>query len=44
MVCDGTLFAFGVMKTYLQDHFQCSDMLILMVGSVPCGVYLLVGK
>jgi len=43
MVCDGTLFAFGVMKSYLQDHFQCSDMLILMVGSVPCGVYLLVG-
>lgn len=44
MVCDGTLFAFGVMKIYLQRHFKCSDMEILMVGSVPCGVYLLVGK
>lgn len=43
LVCDGTLFAFGIMKTYLQDHFKCSDMVILMVGSVPCGVYLLVG-
>jgi len=32
------------MKIHLQNHFQCSDMLILMVGSVPCGVYLLVGK
>ena len=43
MACDGTLFAFGTMKLHLQKHFQCSDMLILMVGSVPCGVYLLVG-
>lgn len=43
LVCDGTLFAFGAMKMYLQESFQCSDMLILMVGSVPCGVYLLVG-
>lgn len=43
LVCDGTLFAFGTMKIHLQNHFQCSDMLILMVGSVPCGVYLLVG-
>ncbi|CAF4711404.1 unnamed protein product [Rotaria sp. Silwood1] len=43
LVCDGTLFAFGTMKNHLQKHFQCSDMLILMVGSVPCGVYLLVG-
>ncbi|CAF1350946.1 unnamed protein product [Rotaria sordida] len=43
LVCDGTLFAFGTMKLHLQKHFQCSDMLILMVGSVPCGVYLLVG-
>jgi len=31
------------MKTYLQAHFECSDTAILMVGSVPCGVYLLVG-
>jgi hypothetical protein len=31
------------MKRHLQNHFECSDMLILMVGSVPCGVYLLVG-
>lgn len=44
LVCDGTLFAFGTMKIYLQEHFKCSDMLILMVGSVPCGVYLLVGQ
>ena len=44
LVCDGTLFAFGTMKIYLQQYFQCSDMLILMVGSVPCGVYLLVGR
>ncbi|CAF2558554.1 unnamed protein product [Rotaria sp. Silwood2] len=43
LVCDGTLFAFGTMKFHLQKHFECSDMLILMVGSVPCGVYLLVG-
>ncbi|CAF0784825.1 unnamed protein product [Rotaria sp. Silwood1] len=43
LVCDGTLFAFGTMKVHLQKHFECSDMLILMVGSVPCGVYLLVG-
>jgi len=43
LICDGTLFAFGTMKIHLQKHFQCSDMLILMVGSVPCGVYLLVG-
>ena len=43
MVCDGTLFAFGAMKLFLQPHFECSDMVILMVGSVPCGVYLLVG-
>ncbi|UJR33469.1 hypothetical protein I4U23_020914 [Adineta vaga] len=43
LVCDGTLFAFGTMKIHLQTHFKCSDMLILMVGSVPCGVYLLVG-
>ncbi|CAF0952200.1 unnamed protein product [Adineta ricciae] len=43
MVCDGTLFAFGAMKLFLQPHFGCSDMVILMVGSVPCGVYLLVG-
>ncbi|CAF0744254.1 unnamed protein product [Rotaria sordida] len=43
LVCDGTLFAFGTMKLHLQEHFKCSDMLILMVGSVPCGVYLLVG-
>ncbi|CAF4291742.1 unnamed protein product [Rotaria socialis] len=43
LVCDGTLFAFGTMKYYLKSHFQCSDMVILMVGSVPCGVYLLVG-
>ncbi|CAF3316535.1 unnamed protein product [Rotaria socialis] len=43
LVCDGTLFAFGTMKVYLQQHFGCSDMVILMVGSVPCGVYLLVG-
>ncbi|CAF0906305.1 unnamed protein product [Adineta steineri] len=43
LVCDGTLFAFGAMKLHLQKDFQCSDMLILMVGSVPCGVYLLVG-
>lgn len=32
------------MKVFLQRDFKCSDMLILMVGSVPCGVYLLVGK
>jgi hypothetical protein len=31
------------MKLHIQQHFKCSDMLILMVGSVPCGVYLLVG-
>jgi hypothetical protein len=31
------------MKPHLQKEFKCSDMLILMVGSVPCGVYLLVG-
>ncbi|CAF1146249.1 unnamed protein product [Didymodactylos carnosus] len=43
LVCDGTLFAFGAMKPYLKDSFQTSDMLILMVGSIPCGVYLLVG-
>ncbi|CAF4531222.1 unnamed protein product, partial [Rotaria magnacalcarata] len=43
LVCDGTLFAFGTMKSFLQEHFKCSDMVILMVGSVPCGVYLLVG-
>lgn len=43
LVCDGTLFAFGTMKAYLQAHFNCSDTIILMVGSIPCGVYLLVG-
>lgn len=43
LICDGTLFAFGAMKIHLQKHFECSDMLILMVGSVPCGIYLLVG-
>ncbi|CAF0752882.1 unnamed protein product [Adineta ricciae] len=43
LICDGTLFAFGTMKIHLQEYFKCSDMLILMVGSVPCGVYLLVG-
>ena len=44
LVCDGTLFAFGSMKSHLQTHFQCSDMEILMVGSVPCGVCSLVGR
>ncbi|CAF3817730.1 unnamed protein product [Adineta steineri] len=43
LVCDGTLFAFGAMKKHLQKKFDCSDMVILMVGAVPCGVYLLVG-
>jgi hypothetical protein len=31
------------MKIHLQKNFKCSDMQILMVGSIPCGVYLLVG-
>ncbi|CAF4003771.1 unnamed protein product [Adineta steineri] len=43
LICDGTLFAFGNMKDYLQDEFKCTDMVVLMVGAVPCGVYLLVG-
>ena len=40
---DGTLFAFVNMKLPLQKHFGCSDMIIVLAVSAPCGIYLLVG-
>ncbi|CAF3405577.1 unnamed protein product [Rotaria socialis] len=43
LVCDGTLFTFDSMKFNLQKHFGCSDMIILLAVSAPCGIYLLVG-
>ncbi|KAI0979271.1 hypothetical protein GJ496_002125 [Pomphorhynchus laevis] len=43
IICDGTLYAYGAMKNYIEEYFSVSQIMSSAVGSVANGVYLLSG-